>query len=61
MVGVTFKQNEALRHSFATHAAARQVESFALQAYMGHASPATTNRYIKLSGKGLVGVLRPKK
>jgi len=36
----------ALRHSFCTHAAARQVESFALQAFMGHASPVTTQKYI---------------
>jgi integrase len=57
--GLKLKPNEALRHCFATNAAARDVDIEKVGFYLGHADCSkTTKRYVKLSGETLVDVPR---
>jgi len=58
VTGMKFKPNEALRHGFATHAAARGVELERVSAYLGHTDARTTRRYAKLASSDLAGVPR---
>jgi len=55
--GVTISLYEGTKHTFATDAALRGVPERHLQAYLGHADPASTRRYARLANQALVEVL----
>jgi integrase/recombinase XerD len=52
-----FRENEGLRHAFATHAVNRAVGLDRVGAFLGHTSPTTTKRYAKLATETLADVL----
>lgn len=48
-----------LRHSFASHMVEQDVSTEMIQAMLGHRSPASTNLYIHVSNKSLMGIKSP--
>lgn len=54
-----YRENEAMRHAFATWAAADvTLDLLRLTEFMGHSDPRTTRRYRKLGAGALVGVVK---
>jgi integrase len=53
-----YPENEAMRHAFATHAAAAGVELLRLSEFLGHSDPRTTRRYRKLGAAAFVEVVK---
>ena len=48
-----------LRHSFASHMVEHDVSTEMIQAMLGHRSPASTNLYMHVSNKSLMGIKSP--
>ena len=48
-----------LRHSFASHMVEQDVATEMIQAMLGHRSPASTNLYMHVSNKSLMGIKSP--
>lgn len=48
-----------LRHSFASHMVEQDVSTEMIQAMLGHRSPASTNLYMHVSNKSLMGIKSP--
>lgn len=51
------RENEGLRHAFATHRAGAGVDMERLSRFLGHTSSKTTRRYARLGAAGLVEVM----
>ena len=49
----------ALRHSFATHLMEQGVERQNIQALLGHHDPKSTEIYLHVSNKSLIGIQSP--
>ena len=53
-----YTENEAMRHAFATHAAAAGTNLATLSKFLGHSDPRTTSRYAKLSARAFLEVVK---
>lgn len=60
-VGLKISAYELFRHSVITQAAVRQVDARTIQAFAGHTSLATTQKYTAMNALSLVNVLSSKK
>lgn len=49
LAGVHYRENEGLRHAFATHAVERGFDLDQVGAYLGHTSTSTTRRYARIA------------
>lgn len=55
------RENEGLRHAFATHRAGEGVDMEKLSRVLGHTSSKTTRRYARLAASGLLEVMPKRK